>query len=561
MKEIKTVINKQSGFRTSGVGIGKTLTLNSIDLEVLKEIVEDTEGEILLFKESVLAASKDIEKLTQISEIFSAHLAIANDPIFHDNVIDYIKLNKVSAPYAIKEITKSYLETFSNIYNPYLQERKADILDVTNQILAKSLNIELKLASNISEDVIIVADNLSPSETATLDLNYVKGLVLFNSGITSHTAIIAKLNNIPLIINSELNYDKIKDDILTILDASNNIIIQNPLDNTLKDYRELIALNKTYFDSLVAFEDKETFTKDEEKINLMMNINGLEDLEDLDNLVVDGVGLFRTEFLYMDKIPTLAEQIEIYQTVLTRFKDSSVTIRIFDLGGDKPIKGLGNVSEENPFLGVRGIRYALKNKDILKVQIKALLKANIYGNLKILIPMIASLEELLEIKALIKAIHKDLELEGYSISPYEIGIMIEVPIAAINAPIFAKHVDFFSIGTNDLIQYTFAADRMNSNLSYLYQSLNPGLLALITHVAKTGLEHNIDVSVCGEMAGDLTAIPFLIGANIKTLSMSKSSILPSKELISKTLFTEAKALLEQALLKDSQQDIINLLNE
>lgn len=559
MHEEKITVNAKKGFNTSGIGIGNALKLNSTELEVEKIITNDSSLEIEIFKKAINTTSDDIKKLIALSDIFEAHLMIANDPIFKDRVINYINTNKVNAAYAIKHVTNSYLETFKNIYNPHLQERKADIIDVTNQILANVLNIELKSLNNINKDTILIANDLSPSETASLNLEYIKGLILFNSGITSHTAIIAKLNNIPLIINNELNFDNFKDNELTIIDANHNIIYQNPNENTLNQYNTYLNDQAYYQYLLSKYQNKETYTNDNKRINLMLNINSIDDLDKLDNYQIDGIGLFRTEFLFMKGTPSLELQESIYRKLFNRFKDQSVTIRTFDLGGDKTIKGLNNPLEENPFLGVRGIRFALKNEDIFKIQIKALLKANTFGNLNIMLPMIATTEEVDTSKRIIKDVENELINEGYQINPYKLGIMIEVPIAALNANKLAKKVDFFSIGTNDLIQYLFAADRMNTNLSYLYQSLHPSLLSLIKMVASAANENNIDVSVCGEMAGDLFAVPLLLGAGIKNLSMSISRVLSVREKISNTNLLEASNLLNEAINLSSEDEVIKLI--
>lgn len=561
MTEIKIQANIKKGFKTSAIGIGSALKLNTIDLKVEKELTNDPQKEIDAFIESIKKVSLSIMQLIKVSDIFEAHLMIANDPIFADKVKDYIIEHQVTAVYAIKTITDVYLKTFNNIYNPHLQERKADILDVTNQILANLLNINLKSLNNIDKDTIIIANDLSPSETASLNLKYIKGLILFNSGITSHTAIIAKLNNIPLIINSELSFDDFTNDVLTIVDANHNLIYQNPTTSTLNDYNQYLNDQAYYQELLRQYADKETFTKDNDRIKLLLNINSLDDLENYNNYQIDGIGLFRTEFLFMKGIPSLESQIATYKRVFKQFNDKPVTVRTFDLGGDKTIKGIENTLEENPFLGVRGIRFALMNEDILKTQIKALLIANEQGNLSIMLPMITTLEEFLQTKALIIDVEKSLLAEGYQLMPYQLGIMIEVPIAALNANMLAKHVDFFSIGTNDLIQYLFAADRMNTNLSYLYQSLHPALLNTIKYVASAANNNNIEVSVCGEMAGDLNAQPFLLGAGIKNLSMSSSRILNAKESISKINLADAKLLLEKAITYSTEDEVIKLFKD
>lgn len=561
MTEIKIQANIKKGFKTSAIGIGSALKSNTIDLKVEKELTNDPQKEIDAFIESIKKVSLNIMQLIKVSDIFEAHLMIANDPIFADKVKDYIIEHQVTAVYAIKTITDVYLKTFNNIYNPHLQERKADILDVTNQILANLLNINLKSLNNIDKDTIIIANDLSPSETASLNLKYIKGLILFNSGITSHTAIIAKLNNIPLIINSELSFDDFTNDVLTIVDANHNLIYQNPTTSTLNDYNQYLNDQAYYQELLIQYADKETFTKDNDRIKLLLNINSLDDLENYNNYQIDGIGLFRTEFLFMKGIPSLESQIATYKRVFKQFNDKPVTVRTFDLGGDKTIKGIENTLEENPFLGVRGIRFALMNEDILKTQIKALLIANEQGNLSIMLPMITTLEEFLQTKALIIDVEKSLLAEGYQLMPYQLGIMIEVPIAALNANMLAKHVDFFSIGTNDLIQYLFAADRMNTNLSYLYQSLHPALLNTIKYVASAANNNNIEVSVCGEMAGDLNAQPFLLGAGIKNLSMSSSRILNAKESISKINLADAKLLLEKAITYSTEDEVIKLFKD
>lgn len=556
----KINLNKMAGYSSPGFGIGKAIMFNGSQLKVRKERIDDIDKEIAKFEDIIKQVSHNIEKLVATSDIFSAHLMIATDPVFKGQVKDHIIANEVSVAYAIKVISDFYLQSFDTIYDQHLQERRADILDVTNQMIAIALDEKLKTFKNIKEDSIVFADDLSPSQTADLDPTYIKGIVLFKGGVTSHTAILAKLHNIPLVINSDIGFDDFKDGALTILDAEQDMIFQDPDERLLKVYKEKIKDEEKSLTDLDKFKDKKTLTKDGQRVNLLINISNLDDLKTIKHHEIDGVGLFRTEFLYMaNELPSEDYQYDIYKETLKAFPHKNVTIRTFDIGGDKKAGSIKTNMEENPFLGVRGIRLALKYEDILKTQLRALLRASVHGEVKIMFPMIASIEELIAAKKVLEVAKNELLANNIKIGKYKVGIMVEVPSVALNANLFAKHVDFFSIGSNDLIQYTFAADRLNTSLSYLYQPLNPGFLKLIEMTANAAKNHNIDISVCGEMAGYYKATPILIGLGINNLSMSISSILSTKELISKITCESAKDIAKRAVAASTNKQVDQIM--
>lgn len=562
IKNKKIKLNRNFGSSSTGVGIGHAVLFDGHQLKVEKRTITDVEKELTKFDDIILKVSNNIKKLVDTSDIFSAHLMIAKDPVFKNQVRDHIIANKVDVAQAIKVISDFYLKSFDTIYDQHLQERKADILDVTNQMLSVALDVKLKSLSNIKRNSIVFADDLSPSQTANLDPKYIKGIVLFKGGVTSHTSIIAKLHNIPLIINSEVNFNNFKEDLITIIDADLDIIFQNPSAELISKYEKIITHNKERLEDLNKYINKKTRTKDGNKINLLVNIADLEDLELINKYNVDGVGLFRTEFMYMgNELPSEQYQYDTYKRLITSLKGKIITIRTFDIGGDKQVGSIELIIEENPFLGVRGIRLALKYKEVLKTQLRALLRASVYGDIKIMFPMIASIDELLEAKQLVSEVEKELKSKNIEIGHYQIGIMVEVPSVALNADLFAKHVDFFSIGSNDLIQYTFAADRLNSNLTYLYQPLNLGLLKLIEMTANAAKKYNIEISMCGEMAGYNKAIPLLIALGIDNLSMSITNILPTRRLIYKFNCNEAQNIKDEAFKLETSKDINSLMNE
>jgi phosphotransferase system enzyme I (PtsI) len=440
----------------------------------------------------------------------------------------------------------------------YFKERIADIKDVRKRVLSHLLNIPITDLSNLKEDSIIVAEDLSPSDTASLNLSRTKGFITSVGGRTSHTAIMARSLGIPAVVGVRDIDKKVNDGDLVIMDAISGDVVINPDKLQVKTYQKKIEDLKKLNSKYEPYINAETLSKDGHILEFSANIGSIDDVNQNLSETSDGIGLFRTEFLYMnqDHLPTEEEQYKAYKAVLERMGNKKVIIRTLDIGGDKHLEYLELDEEMNPFLGHRALRLCLSNKDLFKTQLRALLKASVYGNLHIMFPMVATLGELREAKALLEECESELTNENSNFSKdYKIGIMIEIPAAALLADQFAKEVDFFSIGTNDLIQYTFAADRMNQSVSYLYQPYNPSLLRLIKMVIDASHKEGIWTGMCGEMAGDVYALPVLFGLGLDEFSMAASSIKKLRYYLSHLSKEECKAIAEHSLALSSNEEV------
>ncbi|OPJ56825.1 phosphoenolpyruvate--protein phosphotransferase [Alkalithermobacter paradoxus] len=542
-----------------GVGIGKVLLLKHEEMNIQKKIVQDVDGEEKRFLDAVQISKSELEKVKEKAlrelgedkaEIFGAHIMVLEDPELIDATVNKIKEESVNAEYAFKEISDMFIGIFENMDNEYMKERAADIKDVSNRVLRTLLGIEVVDLSNLDEEVILVTNDLTPSDTATMDKNKVLGFLTNIGGKTSHTAIMARTLEIPAVVGLKDVTDKVKSGDFIVFNGETGDVVLNPDENTINEYRKL----KEEFDKnrkeLEKYKGKESKTLDGRHVELAGNIGTPNDIEGLIKNDAEGVGLYRTEFLYMDRddFPSEDEQFESYKAVLEAMNPKPIVIRTLDIGGDKELSYLKMDKEMNPFLGYRAIRLCLDRKDIFKTQLRALLRASMYGNLRIMFPMISSLEELLEAKNILEEVKTDLDRENISYSKdVQVGMMIEVPSAAIISDILAKHVDFFSIGTNDLIQYTCAVDRMNEKIHNLYNPFNPAVLRLIKLVIDNGHKEGKWVGMCGEVAGDKRLIPMLIGMGLDEFSMSPISILPARKLINSLSYEEMKKISDEAL--------------
>ena len=434
--------------------------------------------------------------------------------------------------------------------NPYMQERAADIRDVSKRILAHLLGVKIPSPATIKDEVIIVAADLTPSDTAQLNRQYVKAFVTDIGGRTSHSAIMARSLEIPAIVGTKEVTSIAKDGDIIIVDGLSGDVFLNPSEEVIAEYRakaEAFAAQQAEWEKL---KDSKTYTKDGHQVELAANIGTPKDLEGVVHNGAEGVGLYRTEFLYMDshEMPTEEDQFEAYKAVLEGMNGKPVVVRTMDIGGDKELPYLPLPHEMNPFLGYRAIRISLHEPAMFRTQLRALLRASVYGKLRIMFPMIATLNDFRGAKALLEEEKAKLIAEGVAVSDdIQVGIMIEIPAAAVLAHQFAKEVDFFSIGTNDLIQYTMAADRMNERVSYLYQPYNPSILTLIKHVIDSAHKEGKWAGMCGEMAGDQTAVPLLVGLGLDEFSMSASSVLKTRSLISKLTLGDMQALAAKAI--------------
>ena len=545
---------------SDGIAIAKVYTLTEPDLTVTKVTVEDSEKEVSRLDDALAASIKDVELIKETAlknlgeeeaQVFDAHLMVLSDPELIGQVKDSITSNKVNAESALKEVTDMFISIFAGMEdNPYMQERAADIRDVSKRILAHLLGVKIPSPATIKDEVIIVAADLTPSDTAQLNRQYVKAFVTDIGGRTSHSAIMARSLEIPAIVGTKEVTSIAKDGDIIIVDGLTGDVFLNPSEEVIAEYRakaEAFAAQQAEWEKL---KDSKTYTKDGHQVELAANIGTPKDLEGVVNNGAEGVGLYRTEFLYMDshEMPTEEGQFEAYKAVLEGMNGKPVVVRTMDIGGDKELPYLPLPHEMNPFLGYRAIRISLNEPEMFRTQLRALLRASVYGKLRIMFPMIATLNDFRGAKALLEEEKAKLIAEGVAVSDdIQVGIMIEIPAAAVLAHQFAKEVDFFSIGTNDLIQYTMAADRMNERVSYLYQPYNPSILTLIKHVIDSAHKEGKWAGMCGEMAGDQTAVPLLVGLGLDEFSMSASSVLKTRSLIAKLTLSDMQALADKAI--------------
>ena len=545
---------------SDGIAIAKVYTLTEPDLSFTKISVEDTDKEISRLEEALVVSTKEIELIKETAlknlgeeeaQVFEAHLMVLSDPELVGQVKDAITSQKVNAEHALKEVSDMFLSIFAGMEdNPYMQERAADIRDVSKRILANLLGVKIPSPATIKDEVVVVAGDLTPSDTAQLNRKYVKAFVTDIGGRTSHSAIMARSLEIPAIVGTKEITSLAKDGDLIIIDGLSGDVFLNPSEDVVAEYRakaEAFAAQQAEWEKL---KDADTFTKDGHQVELAANIGTPKDLEGVIHNGAEGVGLYRTEFLYMDShdMPTEEDQFEAYKAVLEGMNGKPVVVRTMDIGGDKELPYLPLPHEMNPFLGYRAIRISLNEPEMFRTQLRALLRASVYGKLRIMFPMIATLNDFRGAKALLLEEKAKLVAEGVAVSDdIQVGIMIEIPAAAVLAHQFAKEVDFFSIGTNDLIQYTMAADRMNERVSYLYQPYNPSILTLIKHVIDSAHKEGKWAGMCGEMAGDQTAVPLLVGLGLDEFSMSASSVLKTRSLISKLTLEDMKALADKAI--------------
>lgn len=554
-----------------GIAIAKALILKEEELIVEKKSITDIEQEKTKFNNAILKAKNDLEKIhcTVLKElgddkaqIFQAHLLILNDPELIDPTKEKIE-SGLNAEFAFNEVVSQMIQIFESIEDEYLKERAADVRDVSKRVLTYLLGKEVIDVSVLPEEVILVAEDLTPSVTASMDKSMVKGFLTNIGGKTSHTAIMAKTLEIPAIVGLTDITEKVQNGDIIAFNGKTGEIIINPSEEDLNNYKEQKIKFENYKKEIKELIGKQSVTKDGKVVELAGNIGTPDDVEGLLSNDAEGVGLFRTEFLYMNRyeIPSEEEQYEAYKKVLESMKNKPVVIRTLDIGGDKEVPYLNLPKESNPFLGYRAIRLCLDRKELFVTQLRALLRASVHGKLRIMFPMISSLEELLDAKNILNKTKETLLKEGIKVSnDIEVGMMIEVPSAAIISDILAKHVDFFSIGTNDLIQYTTAVDRINEKISYLYTPMNPAVLRLIKLVIDNAHKSGIWAGMCGEVAGDERLIPILLGMGLDEFSMSAISILPARKLISSLSIEEAKELSNKVLSLNSAEEVSTFLS-
>ncbi|MEW4370861.1 phosphoenolpyruvate--protein phosphotransferase [Paenibacillus kandeliae] len=557
---------------SSGIAIAKAFRLEHPEYEITKRSVSDTDAELAKLQDALTKSQGELEAIKERTlqemgekkaEIFQSHLLILNDPELIDPVKDKITSDMVNAEFALNEVASQFVTMFENMKSAYLQERAADMRDVTKRVINHLMGVNFQSPAEIREEVVIIAEDLTPSDTAQLDRNYVKGFTTNIGGRTSHSAIMARSLEIPAVVGTKEVMEVVQNGDVVIVDGLEGNVIVNPDETVLADYRAKREAYEAQVAEWRKLRDEATVSKDGVHVELAANIGTPNDVAGVIDNGGEAVGLYRTEFLYMgrDELPSEDVQFNAYKTVLERMEGKPVVVRTLDIGGDKELPYLVLPKEMNPFLGFRAIRLCLDRQDIFRTQLRALLRASVFGELRIMFPMIATLGEFRQAKAVLVEEKDKLVAEGVAVSDnIQLGIMVEIPSTAVLADQFAKEVDFFSIGTNDLIQYTMAADRMNERVSYLYQPYNPSILRLVKMVIDAAHKEGKWAGMCGEMAGDATAIPLLLGLGLDEFSMSASSILPARSQIAKLSKADMQELATKALDMQTAEEVVELVN-
>ena len=545
---------------SSGIGIGNAVIVEEKELVIKRETVRDAAAEVERFKGALDLTLKKTEELaadlaTRVgekeAEIMQGHMMLLMDPMLTGEIETAITGESICAEYAIEQVCTTYADLFASMDDELMQQRATDMRDIKTRMQRGLLGVESVDIASLPAGTILVAKDLTPSMTAGIKPENVAGIVTELGGKTSHSAILARALEIPAVVAVPDLMNQVENGHVIVLDGSEGTVYIDPDQNVVDDFsakREKFLKEKKELEQYIG---KPTVTKDGVRIELVANIGKPEDLEKVLQYDGEGVGLFRTEFLFMDRtaMPTEEEQFEAYKTVAEGLTGKPVIIRTLDIGGDKEIPYMGLTKDENPFLGYRAIRFCLDRKDdVYKPQLRALLRASAYGNIKIMVPMVTCIEELREAKALIEEIKKELDEQNI---PYkkdiEVGIMVETAAASLMADVFAKEAAFFSIGTNDLTQYTMSVDRGNDKVSYLYSTFNPAVLRSIKRIITCGREAGIMVGMCGEAASDPLMIPLLLAFGLNEFSMSASAILYSRKLITGYSTQELQAVADKAM--------------
>lgn len=554
----------------SGYAMGPAFLLQETEAEIVRRELspEEAEMEVKRFEAEVNQSIAELEELKVQTEgkmgeehanIFGTHILVLQDEEYIGRVKEMIQSNRINAEAALEDATQEIVTLFESMDNEYLRERAADIRDVSKRIMNHLLGLEAGGLSQVKDSVVLLAHDLTPSDTAQLDRDKIAGFATNIGGRTSHSAIMARSMEIPAVVGLNDVTAKVKSGDYVILDGAKGILLINPEESVIASYKELQQKYEARLQELKKFHDKPSVTADGHLLEIVSNIGNPQDAHAAERSGAEGIGLYRSEFLYMGRqsLPSEEEQFDAYKVVAEIFGSKApVVIRTLDIGGDKELPYMDLPKEANPFLGYRAIRLCLDRKDIFKTQLRAILRASSFGNIKLMYPMIATMQELREANAILAEVKQELDKENI---PYnremEVGMMIEVPAAALVADQLAREVDFFSIGTNDLVQYTMAADRMNERVSYLTEPFNPAVLRLIRNVINAAHQQGKWAGMCGEMAGNLTAIPLLVGLGLDEFSMSAGSILSARALMSRLNRPEMQKLAEEALNMTSAEEI------
>lgn len=545
---------------SDGIAAAKAYMLVQPDLSFTETSIDDPEAEVKRLDDALAASKKELELIKakatenlgpEEAEVFEAHLTILADPELIGQIKDKINSDKVNAEAALKSVTDMFISMFESMTdNAYMQERAGDIRDVTKRVMSHLLGVTLPNPALINEEVVIVAHDLTPSDTAQLDRNFVKGFITDIGGRTSHSAIMSRTLEIAAVVGSGNATSEVKDGDMVIIDGIEGDAIVNPSEAQLAEYKQKAADFAAQKAEWKLLKDAKSVTADGKEVTLAANIGTPDDVVGANDNGAEAVGLFRSEFLYMNsaELPTEDEQFEAYKKAIEGMNGKQVVVRTMDIGGDKELPYLPLPKEENPFLGYRAIRISLDRQDIFRTQLRALLRASAFGRLAIMFPMIATVNEFKQAKAIFEEEKANLVAAGVKVSDdIEVGMMMEIPAAAMIADKLAKYADFFSIGTNDLIGYTMAADRGNERVSYLYQPYNPSILRLVKRIIDASHAEGKWTGMCGEMAGDQVAVPLLAGLGLDEFSMSATSILKTRSLMKTLDTTKMQELADKAL--------------
>lgn len=557
-----------------GIGIGVAKVVREQNVEVVKRTVSDSEAEVNNFMRVLDITKAETEEMSQAleknasakeAEILFGHIMLMSDPMLVDEIVNRIKGESVCAEYVIEEVCNQYAAVFASMDDELMQQRATDMIDIKTRLIKKVLGIENTDLSKLPYGSILVAKDLTPSMTAGLNPDNVLGIVTQFGGKTSHSAILARALEIPAVVGLSNLPEDISDDTDILLDGESGEVIILPTDNEKSDYENKKKNYDANKEMLKKYRELPSISKDGKKVEIAGNIGSPEDAKKVIENGGEGIGLFRTEFLFMDRdcMPTEEEQFESYKEVATAMEGKPVIIRTLDIGGDKEIPYMGIVQDENPFLGYRAIRLCLDRKDDIYIpQLRALLRASAFGNIKIMLPLITSMDEIRDAKALISDIKKELDEKNIAYNKnIEVGIMVETAAASLLADIFAKEVDFFSIGTNDLIQYTMSVDRGNVKIAGLYSPFSPAVLRSINRIITEGKKAGIMVGMCGEAAADPLLIPVLLAWGMDEFSMSASSILKSRQIISGCDSKDLKAKADKVLEMSTESEIKEYLKK
>ena len=556
---------------SEGIGIGTVVLIEEHEINIETKRVEETGAEIerlqnaiekFVADTNVMAEKMDITVGKKDADILRGHIQMLQDPMIEEQISALIISEKITAEMAVEQVLEQTAEMFSQIPDELLQQRATDFRDIKTRMLKILLGIEDVDISQVPAGTVIVARDLTPSMTAGINPENIEGILTEVGGRTSHSAILAIAMEVPAVLSIENICSIAKNGDKVVLDGTSGEAILNPDDETVEKFKKMYSDYQNEKALLKEYAGKPSQTKDGVKVELVCNIGKPADANKAVECDGEGIGLFRTEFLFMDRdsMPTEEEQFEAYKEVAEKMKGKPVIIRTLDIGGDKDVPYLGLEHEDNPFLGFRAIRYCLQRKDIYDIQLKALLRASAFGKIKIMVPLVTGVDELRQVKAMIKDIMAELDKEGVAYNKnIEVGVMMETPAACMMADALAKEAAFFSIGTNDLTGYTMAVDRGNAKVAYLYSTYNPAVLRAIKRIIECGKKEGIMVGMCGEAAADSKLIPLLLAFGLDEFSVSATSVLKTRKTISDCTMDECKALADKVMVCVTEEEVLEIL--